>query len=175
MFHLYFLFSWTFLIKYEFFYGVSSIFSFYVHKFFFLQTFISYPFPLKNELSSRTIEQRAKLRDKLKVTNRITKSSFYLNSTEKISHGIRSSNRYFIHGSRSRNFSPILPVRSISFYRTLAIYFRITKLSSILVPHFFQIPERRRKKKRFFLLLTVKYKSCYLQNTSWFLSTLLSF
>lgn len=75
---LYFLFPQIFLIKYEFFYSVSSIFDslFTWINFFFSQTntFISYPFPLKNELSSRTIEQHAKLRDKLKVRNRKRKS-----------------------------------------------------------------------------------------------------
>lgn len=75
---LYFRFPRIFLIKYEFFYSVSSIFDslFTWINFFFSQTntFISYPFPLKNELSSRTIEQHAKLRDKLKVRNRKRKS-----------------------------------------------------------------------------------------------------
>lgn len=80
----------------NFFYSVSSIFdSLFTHiNFFFLtndfNTFISYPFPLKNELSSRTIEQHAKLLDKLKVANRKGKSPFYLNSTVKISDGIHS-------------------------------------------------------------------------------------
>lgn len=105
---------------------------FSTYKFFFLtnEHFHFVSFPLKNELSSPIIEQRAKLRDKLKVTNGITKSSFYLNSTVKISDRIRSSNPRIFYSwrSRSRNFSPILPAQSHRFYRTLAIYSRYISL-----------------------------------------------
>lgn len=156
----------------NFFYSVSSIFdSLFTHiNFFFLtndfNTFISYPFPLKNELSSRTIEQHAKLLDKLKVANRKGKSPFYLNSTVKISDGIHSFLEpiFYSQISFEKFFTSTSCSILLELWQSIFVY---TKLSSIdfLVPHFLPIPGRRRKKKDHYSLLTVKYKSYYLQNT----------